>query len=432
MMLLIALLLAQFAIATTLSILNLSHLKRAADALPEEWIERLDASQFPKMIAYSTANSRLGHMARAANLAVTLAILLSGLLPALARWAASLPLAPVWQGLIVLAIPGAIAYLADLPWDLASQFGVERRFGFSTITPKTWLMDQVKSLLISLVLGVLLGGGLLLLIGSLGNRWWLPAWIAFSLFQLLMAFIAPVLILPLFNKFEPLQDEELRERILALARKARFPLGGVFQVDASLRSRHSNAYFTGLGRTRRIALFDTLIEQHPQPEILAILAHEIGHWKRGHILQGIVAGILASGAGIALSAALLQAPWLYAMLGLDDLYAQLGPAGPVAAIGLFLIGILVSPMGLILAPAANWFSRRNEYQADAYSLTLYDHPNALEKSLIRLSEKNLSNLFPHPLVVIYRYSHPPLLDRIGAIRARTAKRASNAPTATQP
>jgi STE24 endopeptidase len=416
MYILIILILVQFAISTTLSILNLSHLKRAAKTLPAEWTERLDVSQFPKMIAYSTAKSRLGHVARTAGLAVTLALLLSGLLPALVRWASALALAPVWQGLIVLGVPAALSYLAGIPWDLLSQFGVERRFGFSTITLKTWLLDQVKSLLIALVLGTLLGGGLLLLIGWLGNRWWLPAWIAMGLFQLLLTFIAPVLILPLFNKFEPLQDEELGEQILALARTARFPLSGVYQVDASLRSQHSNAYFTGLGKTRRIALFDTLIEQHPHTEILAILAHEIGHWKRGHIVKGIVASTLLSGIGIALSAALLDAPWLYAMLGLEALYTQLGPTGPVAAIGLFLIGVLISPLSLILAPVGNWFFRRNEYQADAYSLDLYGDPETLEQSLIRLSEKNLSNLFPHPLVVLYRYSHPPLLARIAAIR----------------
>jgi STE24 endopeptidase len=282
------------------------------------------------------------------------------------------------------------------------------------------LIDQVKSLLIAGVLGALLGGGLLLLIRWLGNRWWLPAWIAMGLFQLLLTFIAPVLILPLFNKFEPLQDEELREQILALARTASFPLSGVYQVDASLRSRHSNAYFTGLGKTRRIALFDTLLDQHPRKEILAILAHEIGHWKRGHIIKGIVSSILLSGIGIALSAALLDAPWLYAILGLEALYAQLGPTGPVAAIGLFLIGILISPLSQILVPVSAWFSRRYEYQADAYSLNLYGDPEALEQSLIRLGEKNLSNLFPHPLVVLYRYSHPPLLARIAAIR-RAAK-----------
>jgi STE24 endopeptidase len=422
MYILIALLVAQFAIATALSTLNLSHLKRAASALPEEWANRLDPSQFPKMIAYVTANTRLGHLARTADLIVILAILLSGLLPAIVRWSTTLPLASVWQGLIVLALPSAISYLADLPWDLVDQFGVERKFGFSTITVKTWLTDQVKSLLLSLILGALLGSGLLALIGALGNRWWLPAWIALGVFQLLMMFVAPVLILPLFNKFEPLQDEELGEQILALARKANFPLSGVLQVDASLRSRHSNAYFTGLGKTRRIALFDTLIEQHPHKEILAILAHEIGHWKQGHMWKRIVASILMSGAGTALAALLLDAPWLYATLGLEDMYARLGPTGPVAAVGLFLIGIVLSPLSLILAPITHWFARRGEYQADAYALTLYEHPDALEQSLIRLSEKNLSNLFPHPLVVLYRYSHPPLIARIAAIRAqRTTK-----------
>jgi STE24 endopeptidase len=427
---LVILLVAQFVISTMLSILNLAHLRRAASALPKEWAERLDVSQFPKMLAYVQARTRLGHIARVADLGVILAILLSELLSTSAQWSSSLPIAPVWQGLIVLSIPAAIAYLVDIPFDLLSQFGIERRFGFSTITLKTWVMDQLKSLLLLLLLGTLLGGGLLLLIGWLGNRWWLPAWVALSLFQLLMAFVAPVIILPLFNKFEPLQDEELGDQILALARKADFPLGGVYQVNASLRSRHSNAYFTGLGKTRRIALYDTLIEQHPLEEILAILAHEIGHWKLGHITKSIVASTLVSGVGILLAAALLDSRWLYTPVGLDSLYTREGATGPVAAVGLFLIGILLSPLSLLLAPIANWFSRKHEYQADVYSLTLYDHPKALEQGLLRLGEKNLSNLFPHPLVVVYRYSHPPLLDRTAAIRSLYPKERCRSGTAS--
>jgi STE24 endopeptidase len=425
---LVILLLAQFTISTALSVLNLAHLKQAAGELPQEWAERLDVSQFPKMIAYVQARTRLGHIARVIDLGVILAILLSGFLLTIAQWASSLPIAPVWQGLIVLSIPAAIAYLVDVPFDLLSQFGVERKFGFSTITLKTWVIDQFKSLLLVLMLGTLLGGGLLLLIGWLESRWWLPAWIALSLFQLLMAFVAPVIILPLFNKFEPLQDEELGEQILSLAHRAGFPLEGVFQVDASLRSRHSNAYFTGLGKTRRIALYDTLLEQHPHEEILAILAHEIGHWKLGHIAKSIGVGILVSGGGILLAAALLDAHWLYTMVGLGSLHAQQGTKGSVAAVGLFLIGILLSPLSLLLAPIANGFSRRHEYQADDYSLALYNRPGALEASLLRLSEKNLSNLFPHPLVVVYRYSHPPLLDRIAAIQAQRPKDRSRSAT----
>jgi len=418
---LVILLLVQFIISTALSVLNLVHLKRTASALPPEWAERLDVSQFPSMFAYLQARTRLGHIARVVDLGVMLTILLSGLLPMTAQWASSLPVAPVWQGLVVLSIPAAIAYLVDIPFDLLSQFGIERRFGFSTITLKTWVLDQLKSLLLVLVLGTLLGGGLLLLIGWLGGRWWLPAWVALSLFQLLMALVAPVIVLPLFNKFEPLQDRELGDEILALAHKALFPVGAVFQVNASLRSRHSNAYFTGLGKTRRIVLYDTLLEQHPREEILAILAHEIGHWKLGHIARSMVTGIIVSGVGISLAAALLEARWLYTMVGLDSLYIQLGATGPVAAVGLLLVGILLSPLSLLLAPIANWFSRKHEYEADAYSLALYNHPGALEQGLLRLSEKNLSNLFPHPLVVVYRYSHPPLLDRIAAIQSQDSK-----------
>jgi STE24 endopeptidase len=416
MWILIGLLVIQFVISSALSILNLRHLRHRATAPPPEWAGRLDTSQFPRLTAYTAAKMRLGFVTRTAGLVVTLAILLSGFLPLLAGWAVSLPVAPLWQGLLVLAVPSAISYLTDIPWDLLSQFGVERRFGFSTITLRTWLLDQLKSLLLGSILGLLLGGGVLFLIGRLGRSWWLPAWILFSGFQLLMAFIAPVLILPLFNKFEPLHDEELRGQILDLASKANFPVGGVYQVDASLRSTHSNAYFTGVGRTRRIALFDSLLEQLSHRQILAVMAHEIGHWKMGHIWKRMVGTTLASGVAMAVVAWLLEVPWLYRAIGAAELHSALGTNGPVAAVGLYVVGILLSPAGLILAPIANWVSRRLEYRADRYSLRLYPHRHALENALVKMTEKNLSNLFPHPWVVIYRYSHPPLVQRVSAIR----------------
>jgi STE24 endopeptidase len=422
MWVLIGLLVLNSIISTTLSILNLRHLRRRAGDPPEEWVGELDTEQFPRMIEYTSAKTRLGHGARAWDLIVTSTILLSGLLPASAQWAASIPTARVFQGLIMLAIPAAIEYLASIPFDLASQFGVEKRFGFSTITIKTWVRDQVTSLLLMGVLAVILGGGLLLLIDRIGRWWWAPAWGLLALFQLLMTFIAPVLIMPLFNKFEPLEDEKLGEEILDLADKADFPLEGVYQVDASRRSTHSNAYFTGLGKTRRIALFDTLIEQHSHEEILAVLAHEIGHWVKHHVIWMMVGSILGSGVALYLAALLLRIPWVYRAIGAGDLYAQLGPTGPVVAIGLYVIGILASPLGLIVSPLTSWFSRRNEYQADAYSLQLYPHPEALEEALIGLSEKNLSNLFPHPLVVIFGHSHPPLIERVKAIREHARER----------
>ncbi len=428
MLVIISLLLADFILTTALSWLNLAYLKRrAAMPLPPEWAAYLDTSRFPQMVAYRRAQTWLAQAARITDLAVTLGILLSGLLPALARWAAALPAARVVQGLAVLAILGALSYLAGLPWGLLSDFGVERKFGFSTITWKTWLSDQWKSLLLALALGVPLGSVLLFLMERMGETWWLPAWGFVTLFQLLVAYIAPVVILPLFNKFEPLQDEALRDDIFALARKAGFPLGGVFQINASLRSTHSNAYFTGFGRNRRIALFDTLLEQLSHPQILAILAHEIGHWKKRHILKGMIGGILLSGLGLAVMARVLAHPWLYTMVGMEDLYHAVGPVGPVAAVGLYVFGIVISPLGLLLAPIANGISRRREYEADAYSLELYDHPTALEEGLIRLTEKNLSNLFPHPLAVIFYHSHPPLLQRVEAIRRRVAARGKTLP-----
>lgn len=421
MTVIVLLLLLDFALTTALSWLSLAYLKRrAAVPLPPEWAALLDTSRFPQMVAYREAHTRLAQGARIADLAVTLGILLSGLLPALARWAAALPVARVVQGLAVLAVLGIISYVTGLPWGLLSDFGVERKFGFSTITPKTWLLDQVKSLVLVLVLGVPVVSLLLFLMERMGELWWLPAWGSVTLFQLLVAYIAPVVILPLFNKFEPLQDEALREEIFALAQRAGFPLSGVFQINASLRSTHSNAYFTGFGKNRRIALFDTLLEQLSHHQILAVLAHEIGHWKKRHVLQGLVGGILFSGVGLAVVAWVLARPWLYTVVGMEDLYRAVGPVGPVAVVGLFLFGVLASPLGLLLSPVANGISRRREYQADAYSLELYDHPTALEEGLIRLTEMNLSNLFPHPLAVIFYYSHPPLLQRVEALRQRVA------------
>lgn len=328
MAVILALLLVDFLLTSALSWLNLAYLKRrAGEPLPPEWAALLDVSQFPRMVAYREASTWLSQGARLAELAATLAILLSGLLPALARWAATLPAAPALQGLAVLAVLGGISYLVGLPWSLLADFGVERKFGFGTITWKTWLTDQIKALLLALLLGAPLAGGLLLLMERLGETWWLPAWGLVTLFQLGVAYIAPVFILPLFNKFEPLRDEALREEVFALARKARFPLRGVFQVNASLRSTHVNAYFTGFGRSRRIALFDTLLEQLSGPQILAVLAHEIGHWKKRHTLKGMAEGILLSGTALAAAAWVLDHPWVYEAVGLGACIAPWGPWG---------------------------------------------------------------------------------------------------------
>jgi STE24 endopeptidase len=198
-------------------------------------------------------------------------------------------------------------------------------------------------------------------------------------------------------------------------------VSGVFQIDASRRSTHSNAYFFGLGKMRRIALYDTLIEQHTHEEILSVMAHEIGHWVKRHVIKMTVASIILSGIGMAIVARLLDIPWLYETIGATESYASVGVTGPVAAVGLYVVGILLSPVSLILSPLTNGYARHSEYEADAYSLELYPHPSALEEALIRLSEKNLSNLFPHPLVVFFQYSHPPLLQRVAAIEKHTGR-----------
>ncbi|HWI59822.1 MAG TPA: M48 family metallopeptidase, partial [Bacillota bacterium] len=293
-----------------------------------------------------------------------------------------------------------------LPLDWYAQFRLEERFGFNTTTLKLWWLDRLKGLLLALVLGYPLLVLILKLVEWTGPWWWLWAWGALLAFQLLMAVLAPVLILPLFNKFTPLPAGSLRERLLQLAQRTRFVASSIQVMDGSKRSRHSNAFFTGFGGFRKIVLFDTLIQQLAEPELEAVLAHEIGHFKKKHIPKMLVASAVGSLVGFYLIALLARQAWFYHSFGFEP--GHIVPA-------LLLFGLLSGVVTFWFSPLAHWWSRRYEYQADAFAAQVMNEPRSLMGALRKLNEKNLSNLTPHPFYSSFYYSHPTLLEREQAL-----------------
>jgi STE24 endopeptidase len=339
---------------------------------------------------------------------VLLIVLFSMVLPwgfhAFTQWLG----ASAWALAGFLFVTGIALSLPGLPLDWYDQFRLEERFGFNTTTQRLWWLDRLKGLLLGIVLGYPLLVLVLKLVEWTGAWWWLWAWGALLAFQLLMMVLAPVLILPLFNKFTPLPEGSLRERLLKLAEQTRFRARSIQVMDGSKRSRHSNAFFTGFGGFRKIVLFDTLIQQLAEPELAAVLAHEIGHFKKKHIPKTLVVSALGSLAGLYLVALLAKQDWFYQGFGFE-------PGSIVPA--LLLFGLLSGVVTFWFSPLAHWWSRRYEYQADAFARAVMHEPASLIGALRKLNEKNLSNLTPHPLYSGFYYSHPTLLEREQALGA---------------
>ena len=405
-----ALILLRLAAELGLARLNARHVLKHADAVPDAFKDLIAPPVYAKSVEYTLAKSRLGQVEDAYHAAVLLGLLFSGLLPhAFQFFADRLGNSALAAAAFLFAVGAALA-LTGLPFDWHAQFRLEEKFGFNTTTPKTWWADRLKGLLLSLALGYPLLVLVLKLVEWTGAAWWLWAWGAVLAFQLLMAVLAPVLILPLFNKFTPLPEGALRDRLLRLAARTRFRAGSIQVMDGSKRSRHSNAFFTGFGRARKIVLFDTLIQQLAEPELEAVLAHEIGHFKKKHIPKMLLFSALTSLAGFYLIAVLAKQAWFYRAFGFAP-----GPAENVAP-ALLLFGLLAGVFTFWLSPLAHWWSRRYEYQADAFAAQVMNEPQSLIGALRKLNEKNLGNLTPHPLYSGFYYSHPALLEREQALR----------------
>lgn len=378
------------------------------DALKEIWTPK----NYAQSRSYLAANAKFSIVEHSISFAILLAFWFFGGFgwwdDLTREW---LPDAPLWRGLLWIGGLATGQYLLHLPMAIYHTFGIEESFGFNQTTVATFVSDQAKSLLLAVILGAPLLAALLWIFSHVEFAW-LWAWLFFSAFQLLMMWLAPAVILPLFHRFTPMPDGALRQAIEAMAQRCEFPVAGLFVMDGSKRSSKANAFFTGLGENKKIALFDTLIEKHSTEELVAILAHEIGHFRCRHIPQRLIAAIL-------------QSAVLFYLVGLCTdpnggfsrmLFDAFGVREISPYVGLLLFGILFSPVSRLLGIASNAWSRRHEFEADAYAAKHCGGPQALSTALKKLSTDNLSHPSPHRLRVVLDYSHPPLVERLAALQ----------------
>ncbi|MEK6231652.1 MAG: M48 family metallopeptidase [Luteolibacter sp.] len=391
-------------------IATLLNLKTFPSTPPPELEGLMDQEKLDQARSYLTTNSRFDIIRASFSLAVLLAFWSLGGFHFVDDLSRSLTENGILAGLIFLCALFLAQNLISTPFDWYETFVIEEKFGFNKSSPATFVADRFKGLALSAVLGLPLAAGILWIFNEVPNAW-LWAWAFVTAFQLILTYLAPSLILPLFNKFTPMPDGELKEKIHALGVKCGFPLEGVFVIDGSKRSTKANAYFTGFGKHKKIALFDTLTEKSTTPELLAILAHEIGHFRLGHIRQRLVVGIL-------------QMALIFFLIGLatDPTGAfarQLHDAFGVAQIspqaGLVFFTILLEPASKLLSVLANAWSRKHEFEADAYAGESTGSPESLATALKKLSRDHLSHPSPHKLRVVLDYSHPPLLQRLKAL-----------------
>lgn len=408
MILLLCILLGMYVLRTTATVLNLRAL---SPAIPPEFAGTLDPAAYARSQDYSRVKERAGLVEDAATLAAFLVFWLAGGFAWLHGWTAGLGLGPVATGLVAVTVLVVLQWLVGLPFDLHHTFVIEERFGFNRTAPATYVLDQLKAAGLGIVFGLPLLAAILWILREVPNAW-LWAWATVAVWSLFLTFIAPSVIMPLFNKFTPLADGPLRSGIDALARRCGFPLAGVSVMDGSKRSSKANAFFTGFGRHRRIALFDTLVERHDTDELLAVLAHEIGHFKKHHIWQQMAGGLAMTFVLFLLLGWVLRLPPLYEAFGLE-----IDPAHPPVHFGLVFFLVFFRPMQELMSVARYALSRKHEFEADAFASEATGGGRDLAKALRRLSTDSLSNLTPHPLEVWLHHTHPPVVLRLRALAA---------------
>lgn len=384
--------------------LNVRHLKTD---LPQEFEGCYDAKKYKKSQEYLRENTRFGMFCDTVETPITIGFFLFGGFNIVDQFSRGFDLGPIPTGLIFTATLMLASDIFHIPFSIYGTFVIEERYGFNKTTPKTFTLDILKNWLLVAVMGGILLTVILWFFEKAGPWAWFYCWFSVTIFQIFITFIAPVVIMPLFNKFVPIEEGELKRAIEDYAVSQGFKLKGVFTMDGSKRSTKSNAFFTGFGRFRRIVLFDTLIARHTVEELVSVLAHEMGHYKKGHIRKSIVLSILTTGVMFFILSLFINNKELFAAFKMQEtsIYASL-----------IFFGFLYTPIEMMLSVFENIFSRRHEYASDAYAVTTYKKPEAMIAALKKLSVENLSNLTPHPLKVFLSYSHPPILERIQAIR----------------
>ncbi len=392
---------------------QIRHVARHRAAVPAPFAERITLTAHQKAADYTITKARLGLLEMALGAAVLLGWTLLGGLDVLNQWLLQALGGGMGQQLALIVAFAAIGGLIDLPLSLYQTFVVEERFGFNKMTWRLWLADAAKGLLVGAVIGLPIAALILWLMGAAGPLWWLWAWCFWMGFNLLLMVIYPTFIAPLFNKFQPLEDESLKARVTALMQRCGFSAKGLFVMDGSRRSAHANAYFTGFGAAKRVVFYDTLLRQLAPGEVEAVLAHELGHFKHRHIIQRIVVMFGLSLAGFALLGWLSNQVWFYTGLGVRP-NISLDPAlaaAPNDALALLLFMLVVPVFTFFISPLFSQQSRRHEFQADAYAVAQASGAD-LSSALLKLYEDNASTLTPDPVYVKFYYSHPPATERL--------------------
>lgn len=401
--------------ATTLAKLwlarrHLAHIARHRAAVPEAFHEQVRLDQHQKAADYTSAKTRFDMLGALFDAVLLLAFTLGGGIQFIANLCNDWFSTTIMQGMATLVAVLVLYSLLEAPFSIYRTFVIEARFGFNKMTFKLYLLDALKGILLGAVLGLPLLFGVLWLMGRMGTHWWLYVWLVWVTFNLLILFIYPSFIAPLFNKFSPMQDEAMKARIESLLRRCGFTAQGLFVMDGSRRSAHGNAYFTGFGKTKRIVFFDTLLERLSINEIEAVLAHELGHFKRRHVVKRIVATFAMSLAFLWLLGVLMQTTWFYQGLGVTT---------PSTALALLLFFMVLPVFSFLLGPIMSAYSRKHEFEADAYAAKQTDATD-LVNALVKLYQDNAATLTPDPLYSKFYDSHPPAMVRISHLQSMPA------------
>ncbi|NTW82768.1 MAG: M48 family metallopeptidase [Chlorobiaceae bacterium] len=386
---------------------ELLNVKAASSGLPAEFSGIYDEDAYRKSQEYLRSTSRFSLVTAGFDLAVLLLLWFSGGFNVLDQYMRGYGFNPVVTGILYIGMLLLAQSVITLPFSIYRTFVIEEKFGFNKTTPAVFVSDLLKALSLSILLGGPVLAAILWFFQEAGPMAWLWAWAGITFFSLLLQYVAPAWIMPLFNKFVPLEDGELKSSIMQYASEVNFPLTGIFVIDGSKRSSKANAFFTGFGKRKRIALFDTLIKNHPVEELVAVLAHEIGHFKKKHIIINMVLSLVNLGALFFLLSVFMNNRQLFDAFFMKD----------VSVYGsLIFFMLLYTPVEFILSLLLQILSRKHEYEADYYAVSTYSGGAQLAEALKKLSRNNLSNLTPHPLYVFLNYSHPPVMQRIMRIR----------------